>query len=152
MVRVSDAGTEAVPASAVCFDEMVQRDNNAPSTVVVVAAHGSRADAANTAHREVVEGLAGVVSSPVAPAFLELAVPSIPDAIDRAVAEGAATVLVLPYFLHPGRHLTEDLPAIVADANRRHDGIDVDLLGSFGAEAGLTDVLVAQVTAALDGN
>lgn len=129
-------------------DEPVGQDH---STVVVVAAHGSRADAANVAHREVVDELAAAVSSSVAPAFLELAQPSIPDAIDTAVANGAATVLVLPYFLHPGRHLTEDLPAIVAEANGRHPDVEVALLGSFGAEAGLTDVLVAQVAAALDG-
>ncbi|CAN5133176.1 hypothetical protein BH20ACT3_BH20ACT3_17060 [soil metagenome] len=67
------------------------------------------------------------------------------------MADGAATVLVLPYFLHPGRHLTEDLPAIVADANERHPQVEVALLGSFGAEAGVGDVLVAQVAAALDG-
>ncbi|CAN5871856.1 hypothetical protein BH23ACT2_BH23ACT2_12250 [soil metagenome] len=126
-------------------------DGQDHAIVVVVAAHGSRADPANAAHREVVEELAAAVSSPVAPAFLELAEPSIPEAIDTAVADGAATVLVLPYFLHPGRHLTEDLPAIVADANERHPQVEVALLGSFGAEVGVGDVLVAQVAAALDG-
>ncbi|CAN5133399.1 hypothetical protein BH20ACT3_BH20ACT3_17070 [soil metagenome] len=53
-------------------------DGQDHTIVVVVAAHGSRADPANAAHREVVEELAAAVSSPVAPAFLELAEPSIP--------------------------------------------------------------------------
>lgn len=116
---------------------------------IVVAAHGSRATAANVAHREVVDALGGAVPHRVTPAFLELAEPSIPDAIDAAAATGAATVLVLPYFLHPGRHLSDDLPAIVVEASARHPRTTIRLLGSFGAEPGLPEVLADQVRRAV---
>ena len=119
------------------------------SVVVVVAAHGSRAPAANVAHQGVVDALAKVVDLPVAAAYLELAEPSIPTAIDSAIASGATTVLVLPYFLHPGRHLTDDLPQIVQEASARHPAVAVELLGSFGSEPGLLEILVAQVNAAV---
>lgn len=123
----------------------------APATgdVVVVAAHGSRAAAANEAHRAVVARLAQQVPARVVPAFLELTEPSIAEAIDAAVASGAATVVVLPYFLHPGRHLTEDLPRIVAEATARHPDRSVRLAASFGADPALADVLAAQVARAL---
>ena len=117
--------------------------------VVVVAAHGSRAPEANISHQGVVDALAAVVPHRVVPAYLELAEPSIPDAIDAEAASGAATILVLPYFLHPGRHLIDDLPAIVHDASARHRDVTVELLGSFGSEAGLLEILVAQVNSAL---
>ena len=117
----------------------------AAGDVVVVAAHGSRAAAANEAHRAVVARLAQQVPARVVPAFLELTEPSIAEAIDAAVASGAATVVVLPYFLHPGRHLARDLPAIVADADARHPGSRVHLTESFGARPELLDVLAAQV-------
>ena len=120
-----------------------------PQVAVVVAAHGSRAPAANEAHEALVEALAGSVDVRVSPGFLELAAPSIPDAIDAAVAAGARTVLVLPYFLHPGRHLTEDLPQIVDDATARHPDREIRLLGSFGADPSLTEVLARQVRQAL---
>ena len=121
-----------------------------PGPVVIVVAHGSRAEQANDAHRHVVSELAGRVAGTVHPAFLELAEPSIPDAIDAAIAAGAAPVLVLPYFLYPGRHLTRDLPAIVADATQRHPGHEISLLDLFGARPGVVDVLAAQVEEALD--
>jgi sirohydrochlorin ferrochelatase len=119
--------------------------------VVVVAAHGSRAAAANDAHRAVVSRLADQVPVPVVPAFLELTEPSIAEAIDRAVAGGATTVAVLPYFLHPGRHLTEDLPRIVTEAAARHPGAVVRLAPSFGADPALGEVLASQVVRAVDG-
>lgn len=115
----------------------------------MVAAHGSRAVAANDAHRAVVARLAQSVSARVVPAFLELTEPSIHDAIERAVEGGATTVVVLPYFLHPGRHLTEDLPRIVAEATERHPAAVVRLAASFGADPVLADVLAAQVARAL---
>ncbi|HEX2577634.1 MAG TPA: CbiX/SirB N-terminal domain-containing protein [Aquihabitans sp.] len=121
---------------------------SADRTAIVIAAHGSRAEPANAAHREVVDALAAALGRPASPAFLELAEPSIPDAIDAA-ARDARTVLVVPYFLHPGRHLTDDLPAIVDDATARHPDCDIRLLASFGADPALLDVLVGQVSSAL---
>lgn len=117
--------------------------------IVIVAAHGSRAEEANAAHRRVVADMADRVAGKVEPAFLELAEPSIPAAIDAAVAAGGAPVLVLPYFLYPGRHTTRDLPAILAEATARHPGHDIRLLDLFGARAGVVEVLVQQVTDAL---
>lgn len=128
----------------------IEASDRPAGVAIVVAAHGSRAEAANVAHRDVVDALAAAVPHRVTPAFLELAEPSIPEAIDAAATTGVATVLVLPYFLHPGRHLSDDLPAIVAGAGGRHPQTDIRLLGSFGAEPGLLDVLVAQVRQALE--
>ena len=109
-----------------------ERSGGATSVAIVVAAHGSRAEAANLAHREVVEALAASVDHPVTPAFLELAEPSIPTAIDAAAATGVDAVLVLPYFLHPGRHLSDDLPAIVAEAHDRFPEVEVRLWARSG--------------------
>lgn len=119
------------------------------STALVIAAHGSRAVEANDAHRATVAELTALVDVPVAAAFLELAEPSIGDAIDAAIAAGASTVLVLPYFLYPGRHLTRDIPAIVDEATARHPEAEISLLGLFGAQPGLADALAAQVRGAL---
>lgn len=120
------------------------------STCVVVAAHGSRAEAANAAHRAVVSALDAAIDGSALPAFLELTEPSIPDVIDQAVADGATDVLVLPYFLHPGRHNGEDMPAIVSAATERHPSVTVRLLDLFGADPALVEILVAQTRGALE--
>ena len=119
------------------------------SSCVVVAAHGSRAEAANDAHRQVVAALDAAIEATALPAFLELTGPSIPEVIDQAVADGATEILVLPYFLHPGRHNGEDMPAIVSAAMDRHSAVDVRLLDLFGADPALVQVLIAQAQGAL---
>ena len=49
--------------------------------------------------------------------------PTIGDAFDACVSDGARTVVVSPYFLSPGRHWQEDLPARAAAAAARHPGV-----------------------------
>lgn len=115
----------------------------APSTVVLVA-HGSRAEAANAAHRALAGELAARTGRRVIPAFLELAEPSIGEAVDAAVA-GGGPVLVLPHFLHAGAHVREDVPALVATAAARHPGCDVRVLAPFGDDPAVLDLLAAQL-------
>jgi sirohydrochlorin ferrochelatase len=49
-------------------------------------------------------------------AHMELAQPDIPVAFVELVAAGASDIRVVPYFLAPGRHASEDIPRIVAQA------------------------------------
>ena len=116
---------------------------------VVLVAHGSRADAANEAHRAACAALAERLDRPVVAAFLELAEPSIPAGIATAAAlPDASRVLVLPLFLYPGRHVATDIPALVDEARTALPGTDVEVLEPFGADPGVLDLLAAQVRAA----
>ncbi len=119
-----------------------------PPAVVVIAAHGSRAEPANAAHRALVVAVAARSAIPVLAAFLELAEPSIPDALDRAAGSGAPRVVLLPYFLHPGNHVAVDLVGLVADAGRRHPATAFVLGDPFGADPAVVGLLAAQVVAA----
>lgn len=81
-----------------------------PTTAVLLIAHGSRRSAANAD----LEHLAGEVSrlggyAIVETAYLELAEPGIPSGGRRCVQRGAQRVLMLPYFLSAGVHVSTDL-------------------------------------------
>jgi sirohydrochlorin ferrochelatase len=54
---------------------------------------------------------------------MELAEPSIATAFTRCVDQGAQVVVVFPYFLSPGRHWKQDIPALTAAAAEQHPGI-----------------------------
>lgn len=59
----------------------------------------------------------------VEPAHMELAEPSVSAAFDRCVKQGAELVIVMPYFLGPGRHSRQDIPRLAADAAEAHPGV-----------------------------
>jgi sirohydrochlorin ferrochelatase len=121
------------------------------STVVVLVAHGSRAATANQAHLDLATSLDQRITPTVIGAFMELARPSIGDAIAAAAAQGATVVAVLPHFLHPGRHQELDIPQLVADAAEQFPGVQVRLLEAFGADPAVVDLLAGQVDRALTG-
>ena len=82
---------------------------------IVIVDHGSRRASSNRMLEDFVEIFAAQApTSIVEPAHMELAEPSIRVAFGRCVAKGAARVVVMPYFLLPGRHWNEDIPRLTA--------------------------------------
>lgn len=91
---------------------------------VIIVDHGSRRDESNTMLLRVVElfqDLSGY--QVVEPAHMELASPSIAEAFAACVRRGATAVVIFPYFLLPGRHWDQDIPALAAAAARQHPGV-----------------------------
>ncbi len=131
-----------VPGTVPSVSEAIDPTDATERTEVVLVAHGSRAAAANDAHASVAARVAEAVGVSVRAAYLELAEPSIGAAIDAAIDAGAARVVVVPHFLYPGRHVGEDIPAIVADAVARHPGAEIDLVAPTGDDAGMLRLLV----------
>lgn len=91
---------------------------------VVVVDHGSRRAESNALLLEVVEMFRGQSGLPIVePAHMELAEPSIAQAFSSCVERGAELVVVFPYFLAPGRHWSQDIPALSAAAAENHPGV-----------------------------
>jgi sirohydrochlorin ferrochelatase len=120
---------------------------------VLLVAHGSRNPAAAVEHERLCAAVQaasddGSATAPVVrPAYLEITEPSIPAAIDAAVAEGATSVRLLPHFLSPGNHVLVDLPAIASDAAARHPHTSIELAEHLGADPGLVALLATRVLA-----
>lgn len=69
----------------------------------------------------------------VAIAHMELAQPSIAEAISQLAQQGETEVVLVPYFLSPGRHITQDIPALVAAAQEANPGVRCSIAGPIGA-------------------
>ncbi|MEQ8848500.1 CbiX/SirB N-terminal domain-containing protein [Botrimarina sp.] len=116
-------------------------------TGVIVVDHGSRRaesnallhDAADLFQR--VSGM-GIVE----PAHMELAEPSIAQAFDRCVQRGASTVVVFPYFLSPGRHWSQDIPRLAAEAAAEHTGVRYQVTSPLGLHELLAEVMCERIT------
>ncbi len=118
---------------------------------IVLVDHGSRVAEANAQLEAVAERLRERVPERVVRiAHMELAEPSLDQAIDACVAAGAEEVVVHPYFLGPGRHSREDIPRLAAAAAERHAGVRVRVSEPLGVHPGLVDAVLERVSACED--
>ena len=117
------------------------------NTGVVIVDHGSRREKSNRMLEEFVAKFAEDSDhSIVEPAHMELSEPSIKTAFDRCVTRGAKRVIVIPYFLLPGKHWDEDIPQLTREAAAAHPGVEF----LVGAPIGLHPMMVGVITARLD--
>ena len=116
------------------------------SEAIVIVDHGSRKGPANAVVEEIarlVQARAGARTL-VRFAHMEICEPSLPAAIAECVAAGARSIIVQPLFLVPGRHASHDIPALVADARRRHPGVEFELGRVIGADPLLAEIICAR--------
>jgi sirohydrochlorin ferrochelatase len=113
---------------------------------LLLVAHGSRREESN----EEVRGLAAVLAEQAGErfghvdcAFLEIADPSIPDAIEAAVQAGASEIVVLPYFLSAGRHVREDIPAEVERKRAEHPEVRLRIAPYLGQAECLASIALS---------
>jgi sirohydrochlorin ferrochelatase len=119
--------------------------------------HGSPRPAANESMFRVVASLrarpgAAARFPIVEVGFMECNEPDIPAAIDRCVAAGATRIVAVPYFLHTGNHVYDDLPGLLETARRRHSDIDFRMGDYIGLSPRVTDLLSARAEAVRKGS
>lgn len=90
-----------------------------PTSAVILFAHGAREPEWADPFVSVRDRLRAA-GMRVELAFLEFMLPSLEDAAGNLVAEGHATVTIVPLFLAQGRHLKSQLPKMVARIRERH--------------------------------
>ncbi len=118
--------------------------NNQPAILLVD--HGSKREAANA----MLDDVAALVrqSYPdalVAIAHMELAEPTVQQGVDALVAQGATHIVIHPYFLGPGRHATQDIPALATAAAEKHPAVTVEITEPLGLHPKLAEVIMDRV-------
>jgi len=107
---------------------------------VLLVDHGSRRPEANEALASAAEALRRRLPDRVVQcAHLEVAQPDVARGIDACVESGATDIAVLPWFLAPGRHTSEDLPRLVAASAARHPGLRVAIAPPLGSHPALLE-------------
>ncbi|MFP5302628.1 CbiX/SirB N-terminal domain-containing protein [Cobetia sp. SIMBA_158] len=109
---------------------------------LILLAHGSR----DPRWREPFEALEATLASrlkrPTRLAYMEMCDPLLTDTIDALAADGAARIDILPLFFAAGRHLREDVPAMLEDSQRQHPDCPISLLDPVGAHPAFVEALI----------
>ena len=75
-------------------------------------------------------------------AFLELAEPTLEQAIANLIQRGAQEICIVPYFLTLGVHLQEDLPRLVEQIRENQANIEIRVAPPLGGHPALAQALV----------
>jgi sirohydrochlorin cobaltochelatase len=113
---------------------------------VLLVGHGSRREKSNEQVRELAAKLEPKVGVPVDVAYLELAEPTIPDAIE-ALAPACHTLTVVPLSLFGASHVKNDVPLAVQTARAEHDDLTINYGSHLGVHPSLVDLLDDRVRA-----
>jgi len=109
---------------------------------LLVISHGSREISANKEFVRLVDKYRKRHPDwRVAHAFLELAQPSIPEALEKLAKGGAQKISVLPLFFFQAKHVKEHIPAILSAFRKTHPQVKVTLAKPLGADPLLLDLL-----------
>lgn len=108
---------------------------------VILIGHGSRAAGADDDMERISEGLRVKFGGIVVTCRMSGRGIPFDEAFDQCVRQGAKSVIVLPYFLHFGVHLREDIPEMLREAVAKHPEVRLVL----GRHLGYDDILVSLV-------
>lgn len=118
---------------------------------LLVMVHGSPRPESNEAMFRVVEEVRGrEIFETIEVGFMECNEPDIPTAIENLLAQGAKRIIAVPYFLHAGTHVADDLPGLLEAAQVQNPQVEF-LMGDYiGRDLRVADVMRDRVQEVLD--
>lgn len=128
---------------------MPQEKLEAGKKAALLIAHGSRREAANLDLADLADALRARAIYPIVEiAYLELAPPNIIEAGTACVAQGADQVLLLPYFLSAGAHVSDDLERFRHQLAEQFPDVDFILCRPLSQHPLLVDIVVDRLAEA----
>ena len=112
---------------------------------LLLIAHGSNRQFSNNEIRTLTDRLRDKIRSHfdyIECVFLEISEPSIADGIRQCADAGIKEIVLLPYFLSAGKHIAEDIPAIVAEQRKHYPQIDMRIRDYLGKRPEMEDLLM----------
>lgn len=119
---------------------------------IILIGHGSPKEDANNIH--LVGRLLHAAIHPgcsngcVKAAYLQFVQPEITEAIEECVKGGAGRIIIHPYFLSSGMHVTRDIPEIIEEARKIYPDVEFICTEPLGIHEKLVHVVKERIYAA----
>ncbi len=124
--------------------------HSTPERIIIIG-HGSPRKEANT-----IDSITALLHAELHPgckddcvkgAYLQFSEPDIGATIEKSVAEGAKRIIMHPFFLNAGLHVTKDIPDLIAEARQRHPGVEFIFTEPLGLHEKLIEVVKERIAA-----
>ncbi|MBI5287011.1 MAG: precorrin-8X methylmutase [Deltaproteobacteria bacterium] len=122
-------------------------------TAVLILGHGSPIPEANGTLFEVARTIRAKGGyTIVQPAFLQFERPDFLEAVDILVKQGIRRIVVHPYFLYKGAHVTKDLPSQIDTTRRKYPNLEIVLTPHLGYHEKLVEVAIERIEEVIKEN
>lgn len=117
---------------------------------IIILGHGSRRAEANQGLLEVAEKVSQILGQTVTPAYMAHDHPSLPEAVQAKILEGALKIVVMPLFLFRGIHVTVDIHEELREIREQHPKVEIIFTKELGADDGIANLAAQRIKGAVD--
>ncbi len=111
-------------------------------TGIIVLSHGTKIKKANAILVKIVEKIKQDTGLDViVPAYLQLCRPDLIKSIKRLVGRGCRRIVIVPFFLFNGNHVTRDIPSIIKKAKSKFPKVEFTYTKSLGEDGRVADIV-----------
>lgn len=117
---------------------------------ILLLGHGSMRSEANAMLMRVAELVRNrLPGKPVHPAFMQFGAPDFFEGAKACIDSGATRVIVHPYFLAAGDHVTKDIPGMMAGMSEKYPSVKFVMTKPLGIHDNLAGVVAERVAEAV---
>ncbi len=116
----------------------------------IVLAHGSKKEAANQEISKMLDQIRSRDSEMLyQAAFMSFGEPDIPAVVSDLVSQGVTRIIVMPFFLSTGSHISQDIPQQLEHEKEKHPEVEIILTEHLAGHPALVDVVLDRIREAL---
>ena len=111
-------------------------------TAIVILGHGSRSEGADDSILQVAARIRKNGSyEMVVHAFLQYASPSLSDVLEDCIRQQVAKVVVVPFFMQSGAHVSTDIPELLRTVKKKHPHLELVVTDYVGGHPFMVDII-----------
>lgn len=113
---------------------------------IILLGHGSRIPGAGEGMEQVARRMREKLGQEIIEiCYMSKLGPHFPEVFERCVAQGATKIVVVPYFLHSGLHLIEDIPDLLREKVHKYPHVKLILGKNIGFDECLVDLVIKRL-------
>jgi len=113
---------------------------------IILLGHGSRIPGAGEGMEQVAQRMREKLGQEIIEiCYMSKLGPHFPEVFEKCVAQGATKIIVVPYFLHSGLHLIEDIPDLLREKARKYPHVKLILGKNLGFDECLVDLVIRRL-------
>lgn len=109
---------------------------------IIILSHGSKLKTANASLNQTVQVIKQKTGfNMIVPAYLQSCRPDLEESAKYLIAKGCRAVIIVPFFLFNGNHVTRDIPHIIDRERARYPKINFVYTKNLGDDMRVADIV-----------